>query len=173
MTGQSHPKYRTDDIRQTFGALRNTRLFKTVVTAVILLVALALLIRSFGFGGTTEDLCDVVLNWGTAVFAVEVSLLMIAQRVAFFGKIGNAALFLITGIALFTPFDFVLMLRLFPLLTNGVYSRRLPRPLALAITPFWLVACLAAAARDYVMFENMDCAGWADCITTASSLAMP
>jgi len=173
MTGDSEPKYRTDDIRRSFGALQETRLFKTVVTAGILLVSLALLVRSFGFGGVTAELCDTTIGWATALFTVEISLLMIAQRVAFLGKVGNAALLLITGIALFTPFDFVLMLRLFPLINDGVRSGRLPRPLALAITPFWLVASLAGAARDYGVYGNTDCAGWADCIGAAFRIALP
>ena len=178
MTGQSEPehrppKYRTDDIRRSFGALLETRLFSAVVTAAILLVAFALLVRSFGLGNVANDLSNTVIAWCMALFALEVSLLMIANRVAFFGKIGNAALFLITGIALFTSFDSVLMLRLFPLITDGAQSGRLPKPLVLAITPFWLVACLAAAARDYVLLEKMDCVGWADCISVATGLAMP
>lgn len=173
MTGDSEPKYRTDDIRRSFGAVIETRLFKTVVTTGILLVSLVLFIRSFGFGGATEELCAIIVGWATALFTVEISLLMIAQRIAFFGKAGNAALFLIIGIALFTPFDFVLMLRLFPLLYEGVRRLRLPRPLALAIMPFWILACLTGAARDYVIFENTNCAGWVDCIGTASKIATP
>ena len=173
MTGDSEPKYRTDDIRRSFGALLDTRLFKSAVTTGILLVSLALLIRSFGFGGATEEFCDIIVGWATAFFTVEISLLMIAQRVSFLGKVGNAALFLITGIALFTPFDCVLMLRLFPLLRDSVRSLRIPRPLALAITPFWLIACLAGAARDYAIYENTDCTGWASCIGAASGIAIP
>lgn len=173
MTGHPKPQYRTDDIRRTIGRLSALPTVRVVLAAAIVASSLALLLLSFGLDARAAAVARSVVTLCTAIFTLEICLGMIAQRVGFFGNRGNVAVFLITGVALFTPFDAILMLRLFPLFRNGVFGRRPPRALALAMVPVWLVAFIAAAARDAVLLTGSTCTGWADCIDQAVILALP
>lgn len=169
MTGQPQPKYRTDDIRKSIGVLLASYPAILVIKASIVVVFVALFLRSFGVGGS---FVTSIVSWCTGLFVIETSLLMISQRVSFFGSLRNVVLFLIVGIALFTPIKSVLMLRLYPILRDGIGERRLPKPVALALTPGWLIACLAGIALDYVLARDGACSGWPDCFRTAFSLAL-
>ncbi len=175
MTGQT-PKYKTDDIRRSVGTMADSAPVIWVVTSAILAGAIALLVQSFGLGepgGPADAWCSRIVAVCLAIFSVEVSLRLIAERVGFFGKIGNVALFLIVGSALFTPFDAVLMLRAFPLIRYGIGGRALPPAASTPLMLLWLAACFAAAAREVVHFEQGTCAGWIECVRTAATLMAP
>ena len=173
MTGQPQPTYRTDDIRRTVGALLDSRPATAVVTAGIVASAVALLVQSFAPNLPLDGICAGIVAWCIGIFAVEVSLRLIAQRAGFFGKLGNIALFLIVGWALFTPFKAVLMLRLFPLMKHGIRGHALPAAVQLPLMLLWLAACLGAAAREFVLFHEGACAGWMECVGSAVTLAIP
>ena len=172
MTGQSPPNHRTDDIRRTIDAISNSRTVKTSVAVGILASSLALLIQSFDPSPSVDLFCDSVVAWCIAVFTIEVSFRLIGQRIEFLGRIGNVAWFLTVGIALFTEFDAILMLRLLPLLKEGLWGYILPRSVAVPMMALWIIACAAAGARSVVFMLGETCSGWVDCFGAAFNLAM-
>lgn len=172
MTGQTPPKYKTDDIRRSVETLTEYGPVRAVVTTGILASSLALLVQSFGPAEWLEIVCDQVITWSTALFAIDISMRLIGQRVGFFGKPGNVAVFLIVGLALFTPFNAVLMLRLFPVLKNGAWGYRLPRLASIPLMIVWLSACIAAGARSAVLHQGETCAGWVGCLRSAFQLTL-
>lgn len=170
MTGRHMPANRTDDIRRTFAAINESAPMRWTVAAAIVTSSIALLTVTVTNDMRAVAVCHGIVTFCTVVFTIEVSLQMIGQRVGFLGKPGNVALLAVVACALFTPFDAVLMLRLFPLLKNGVEGHRAPRILTLLLVPFWIVACTAAGARNYVILEGGSCVGWGDCTDAAVRL---
>lgn len=167
MTGPPKAAHKTDDIRRSIGKLTEGRAARWIVTSAIIAVAVALIILSFSPGESTGTVCRQIVTWATALFTVEISFRMIGQRVDFLGKPGNVADLIIIGMALVTPLDAVLMLRLFPVLSDGAPGFRTSKALSASMMLAWSIACIAALARDVVLIQGGACIGWQDCIKQA------
>lgn len=167
MTGTNNPKHRTDDIRDAVGFLLRHRFVSVVVTLSILAASGALLILSFAPNPSIASLCHSVVTAGLAVQTLDVCLRLISQRVEFVGKADNLARFAIVASALFSPFQSVLMLRVFPLVRIWMVDHRLPAFAAVPLALIWVAACLAAIARDVVLQNGESCAGWLTCMRVA------
>ena len=163
MTGRPSPKYKTDDIRASLRGLTNSRAVATIVEATVVVSFLALLLQFTVLDPGVRLATDRVLSICLAILTVDISLKIIANRFEYFSSPGNLLAFLTVGVALFTPFRVVLLLRLYPLVRKGAFGVTPPPRLSAWLVVCWLVLCLTAATATYAQYKGLGCGAWVDC----------